>query len=97
MSLGPVVASSRLSKYKVVRSKDLSKGSGPHTVHGSRLKVHQHCPGHVLAPRCLVVIDIDPLKLKLGGTSIRSSWVNTVLIRNDFPELKKYLSDYTKK
>ena len=89
MTLGPVVTSSRLSKDKVVRSEDLTKRSRSDAVHGSWLQVHQDGPGHVLAPGSFVVVDIDSLQLKLGGTSIGSSWVNAVLVRDDFPELRR--------
>lgn len=34
---------------KVIRSEDLSKWSRPYGVHGSRLQVHQHSTGHILA------------------------------------------------
>ena len=87
MTLGPVVASSRLSKHEVVWSEDLSEGSRPHRVHGAGLQVHQHSSGHILAAAGLIVVDIDPLKLKVGGASIGASWVNAVLIRDNLPEL----------
>ena len=87
MTLGPVVASSRLSKHEVVRSEDLSKWSRPHTVHGAGLQVHQHSSGHVLATGSLVIVDIDSLQLELGGASIGASWVNAMLIGDDLPEL----------
>ena len=87
MTLGPVVASSRLSKHEVVRSEDGSVGSRSHRVHGARLKVHQHSSGHVLATAGLVVVDIDPLQLQLRLANIGASGVNTMLIRDDLPEL----------
>ena len=87
--LGPVVTSSRLSKHKVIRSEDLSKGTGPHAVHGAGLQVHQDGPGHVLAAAGLIVVDIDPLELEVRFTSVCSSGVNSMLIRDDLPELKR--------
>ena len=36
----------------------------------------------------LIVVDIDPLKLEVGVTVVGTSGVNTVLIRDDFPELE---------
>ena len=89
MSLGPVVASSRLSKHEVVRSEDLSEWSRSDRVHGARLQVHQHSSGHVLATGGLVVVDIDSLQLELGGASIGTSGVDTMLIRDDLPELQQ--------
>ena len=88
MSLGPVVAGSRLSEHKVVGSEDLAIGPGPHAVHGAGLQVHKDGPGHVLAAAGLVVVDIDPLKLEVRGASIRASGVNSMLIRDDLPELQ---------
>ena len=89
MTLGPVVAGPGLSEHEVVGSEDLTIGSGPHAVHGAGLQVHEDGPGHVLAAGGLVVVDIDPLKLELGGAGVGAGRVDTVLIRDDFPELKK--------
>ena len=89
MSLGPVVTSSRLSKDKVVRSENLTKRSRSDAVHGAGLQVHQDGPGHVLATGSFVVVDIDSLQLKLRSSRVGSSWVYSVLIRDDLPELKK--------
>ena len=88
MTLGPVVAGSGLSKHKVVWSEDLTEGAGPDAVHGAGLEVHEDGPGHVLAAGGLVVVDIDPLKLELGGAGVGASGVDTVLIRDDLPELE---------
>ena len=89
MTLGPVVPSSRLSKHEVVRSEDLSEWSRSDRVHGARLQVHQHSSGHVLATAGLVVVDIDPLQLQVRLSNIGASGVNTMLIRDDLPELQQ--------
>jgi hypothetical protein len=65
VALGPVVPCPALSEHKVVRSEDLTEWSGPHTVHGARLQVHQDGPGDVLAPAGLIVVDIDPFQLEI--------------------------------
>ena len=88
MTLGPVVASSRLSEHEVVRSEDLSEWSGSDRVHGARLKVHQHSSGHVLATAGLVVVDVDSLQLQLRLANIGASGVNTMLIRDYLPKLQ---------
>ena len=88
MTLGPVVAGSRLSEHEVVRSEDLTEGPRPHAVHGAGLQVHQHGPGHVLAAAGLVVVDIDPLQLEVRVSMVGASGVNTVLIGDNFPKLK---------
>merc|ERR1711887_497593 len=70
MSLSPVISSSTLSEYKVVWSEDLPERSTPHTVHGAGLQVHQHGPGHVLAPSSLIVVHVDALQLKIRGSLV---------------------------
>ena len=93
MTLGPVVAGPRLSENEVIGSEDLTEGSRPHAVHGPWLQVHEDSPGHVLATAGLVVVDIDPLQLELGGAGVGTGGVDTVLIGDDFPELQgqKYI------
>ena len=88
VTLGPVVTSSRLSKDKVVGSEDLTKGSGPHTVHGPWLQVHEDGPGHVLASTGLVVVDVDPLQLEVRVPMVGASGVDTMLIRDYLPKLQ---------
>ena len=88
MTLGPVVAGSGLSKHEIVWSEDLTEGAGPDAVHSAGLQVHEDGPRHVLATGGLVVVHIDPLKLELRGAGVSASGVDTVLIRDDFPELQ---------
>ena len=88
MAHGPVVPRPGLAEHEVVRPEDLAEGTGPDAVHGARLQVHQHGPGHVLAPAGLVVVDIDPLQLEVGLPSVGAGGVNAVLVRDDLPELK---------
>ena len=63
MTLCPIISRSTLSEDKVVWSEDLSEGSGPHTVHGAGLQVHEHCSGDVFAAAGLVIVHVDPLEL----------------------------------
>ena len=44
--------------------------------------------GDIFAAGGLVVVDIDPLKLELRGAGVGASGVDTVLIRDDLPELE---------
>ncbi len=87
VSFGPIVSCSRVSKDKVVWPKKLSVGPGSDRVHGAGLKVKENGAGHVLAPTCLVVVDIDPLQLQIRGAIVVTSTVDAMLIRYDFPEL----------
>merc|ERR1740122_52806 len=91
VTLSPIVAGPRLSEDEVVGSEDLTEGPRPHAVHGAGLQVHEDSPGHVLAAAGLVVVDIDPLQLKLGGAGVGTGGVNTVLIGDYFPELSSDL------
>merc|ERR1719234_2921490 len=87
VTLGPVVASTTLPKDKVVRPEDLAVGSAPDGVHGAGLEVDEDGPGDVLASAGLVVVNIDPLQLKVGGAGVASCRVDSMLVRDDLPEL----------
>ena len=87
MSLCPVVSSSRLSKHKVVGSKDLSVGSSPDTVHSARLQVQEDGSGDILVGAGFIVVHLNPLKLEVRGTLVVAIGVDAMLIRDDLPEL----------
>ena len=95
MSLGPVVACSRLSKDKVVWPENLTIWATPDTVHGAWLQVDKDSPGNVLATRGLIVVDIDALKLEVRVSVVRPSRVDAVFVGDDLPELQtKYGISY---
>ena len=83
MSLGPVVASSRLSEDEVVRSEDLSERSGSDGVHGTGLQVNQDGSGNVLSTGSLVEVNVDPLQLEVRVAMVGSSWVNAMFVGDD--------------
>ena len=89
MSLSPVVPGPTLSEHKVVRSEDLSEGSWADAVHGAGLQVDEHCPRHIFASAGLVVVNVDPLQLEVGVAVVGPGGVDTVLVRDNLPELKK--------
>ena len=89
VALGPVVASSRLAKDKVVGAENLAKGTRANGVHCARLQVDQDGSGDILATRGLIVVDVDSLKLELGGAIVGSGGVDAVLVGDDFPELEQ--------
>jgi len=89
MSLGPVVSSSRLTEHEIVWPEDLSIGSRPNRIHGSGLQVDQYGPWHVFSARGFIVVDVDPLQLKIAVSVVGSSGVDAMLIGDDFPELEK--------
>jgi hypothetical protein len=87
MPLSPIISSTRLPKHKVIRPKDLAIGTGPHTVHGTRLKIHKHSTRDKSPTRSLIVVNIDTLQLKVRGSNVFSSGINSMLIANNLPEL----------
>ena len=89
MAFCPIVSSTRLAKDKIVRSEDLSIGTAADAVHGSRLKINEHSPGNILSARGLVVVDLDPLELQVGGALVIAGAVDAMLVRDDLPELKQ--------
>ena len=44
-----------------VRTEELAKGPGPHTVHGTRLEIHEDCTRDIAATRGFVEVDVDSL------------------------------------
>ena len=91
VTLGPVVTSTSLSEDEVVWSEELTEWSGSDGVHGTWLKIHKDGSWDVTATSGFVVVDVDSLELEVGVTVVGTGWVNSVLIRDDFPELSSDL------
>ena len=87
MSFGPIVTSSSLSENEIIRSEELTEWSGSDGIHGSWLKIHKDGSGDVTATSGFVVVNVDSLKLEVGVSVVGTGWVDSVLIRDDFPEL----------
>merc|ERR1712061_772341 len=87
VTLGPVVTSTGLSEDEVVWSEELSEWAGSDRVHGAWLKIHEDGSWNVTATSSFVVVDVDSLELEVGVTVVGSGWVNSVLVRDNFPEL----------
>merc|ERR1711988_1039182 len=68
--LSPVVASTRLPENKIVRAEDLAVRTRAHGVHGAWLQVDQNGARHVAAARCLIVVHVDALQLKVRLAAI---------------------------
>ncbi|KAL4587729.1 hypothetical protein LXL04_000603 [Taraxacum kok-saghyz] len=94
MSLRPIVTGTRLTKNKVIRPEDLSICSRSETVHRPWLQIHEHRAWNKPPATGLVVINIDPLKLKLGVSGVLPGHINTVLGANNLPELSSDLSGF---
>merc|ERR1719440_116732 len=86
MTLGPVVTGTGLSEDDVVWSEELTEWSSSDGVHGSWLKIHEDGSWDVSSTGGLVVVDVDSLELEIRITVVGTSWVNSVLVRDDLPE-----------
>ena len=86
MSFGPVISGSGLSENEVVWSEELSEWSSSDWVHGSWFQVHKDGSWDITATSGFVVIDVNSFQLEVRISVICSGWVNSVFIRNDFPE-----------
>ena len=87
MALGPVVSGSGLTEDEVVGSEELTEGSGSDGVHGSGFEVHEDCSGDVSSSCSFVEVDIDSFELKVGVSMVGTGGVDSVFVRDDFPEL----------
>ena len=88
LTFGPVVSGSRLSENEVVWAENLSEGSRSDRVHGSGLQVDKDGTGDIFASSSLIVVDINALELKVGVSVVGSGGVDSVFVRDNFPELK---------
>ena len=91
VTLSPIVTSSSLTKDEVVGSEELAEGTSTDRVHGSWLKIHEDGSGDIASSGGLVVVNVDSLELEIGVSVVCTCGVNTVLIRDDFPELSSDL------
>lgn len=87
MSFGPIVASPGLAKNEIIGTEDLAIGSGSDGIHGSRLEIHKNSAGNVPAAAGLIVINVNPLELKLRVAAILTGVVNAMFVADDLPEL----------
>jgi hypothetical protein len=87
VTLGPVVTSTGLTEDEVVGSEKLTEGASTNGVHSAGLEVHKDSARNVTATGCFVEVNVDALELEVWVTVVGTSWVNSVFIRDDFPEL----------
>ena len=86
MTLGPVVTSTGLTENEVVGSEKLTEGASTNGVHSAGLEVHKDSARNVTATGCFVEVNVDAFELEVRVTVVGTSWVNSVFIRDDFPE-----------
>merc|ERR1740138_978390 len=87
VTLGPVVTGTGLTEDEVVGAEKLTEGAGTDGVHSSGLEIHKDGAGNVTATGGFVVVDVDTFELEIGVTVVRTGGVNSVFVRDDFPEL----------
>jgi hypothetical protein len=86
MTLGPVVTGTGLTEDEVVWSEELTEWSSSDGVHGTWLEIHEDGSWNVSSTGGFVIVNVDSLELEIGITVISTSWVNSVLVGDDFPE-----------
>ena len=70
VSLGPVVASTGLTKDEVVGTEELTEGTGTNGLHGTRLKIDEDGAGNILVARSLCQIILANLRPFVLDTSV---------------------------
>ena len=86
MSFGPIVTSTSLSEDEVIGSEKLTERSSSNGVHCSGFKVHKDSSWDKSTTSSFVIIDVDSFELEIRVTMIGTSWVDSVFVRDDFPE-----------
>jgi proteasome assembly chaperone (PAC2) family protein len=86
VTFGPIVSGSGLSENEVVGSEKLTERSSSNGVHGSGFQVHKDGSGDVSSSGSLIVINVDSFELEVGVSVVGSGGVNSVFVRDDFPE-----------
>lgn len=76
----PVVTCTTLAEHEVVRAEKATERTRPNGVHGARLKIHQDSAGDILASANLVIVDRDPLELKIIVAFVKAIGFDPMLI-----------------
>ena len=91
VTLGPVVTGTSLTEDEVIRAEKLTEGTGTDGIHGTGFKINKDGTGDVFATSSFVEVNIDTFELKFGFTVVGTGGINTVFIRDNFPELSTNL------
>jgi hypothetical protein len=75
-----------LSENEVVWSEELTEWSSSDWVHGSWFEIHEDSSWDVSSSGGFVEVDVDSFELEVWVSVVGSSWVNSVFVRDDFPE-----------
>jgi hypothetical protein len=87
MTLSPVVTGSGLTEDEVIRSEELTERTSSNRVHCSGFEIHKDGSWNISATSGFVEVNVDSFKLEVRVTMVGTSGVDTVFIRDDFPEL----------
>jgi predicted glutamine amidotransferase len=87
VTFGPVVSGTTLSEDEVVWAEDLTEWSGSDGVHSSGLKIDKNGTWDVFATGGFIVVYVDSFKLKIAVSVVGTSWVDSVFVGDDLPEL----------
>lgn len=91
MTFSPVVTSSSLSENEVVWSEELTEWSSSDWIHGSWFEIHEDSSWNVSSSSGFIEVDIDSFKLKIWVSVISTGGVNSMFVRDDFPEFSSDL------
>jgi hypothetical protein len=86
MTFSPIVTSTSLSEDEVIWSKELTEWSSSDGVHRSWFEIHKDSSWDESTSSCFIKIDINSFKLEIGVTMVCTGRVDSVFIRDDFPE-----------
>ena len=78
-----------LSKYEIVRTKQLSKWTCSHCIHCTWLEIHEDCSRNVSTTSCFVEVNIDTFKLKIRIAVISSYQLKSKPTSNLFVRLRQ--------
>jgi hypothetical protein len=76
-----------LSEDEVVWSEKLTEWSSSNWVHSSWFEIHKDGSWNVSTSGSFVEVDIDSFELEIWVSVVGTSWINTMFVGNDFPEL----------
>lgn len=86
MPFRPIIPRARLPEHEVVRPEDLPERTGSDRVHRPRLQVHEDCAWDVPPTAGLIIVNVDPLKLKLRVATVLAGVINAVLVADHLPK-----------
>ena len=86
MSFCPIVTSSSLSKNKVIWSEKLTKWSSSNGIHCSWFEIHKNSSWNKSTTGSFIIVNIDSFELKIRISMISTCRVDSMFIRDDFPE-----------